>query len=525
MEILSSAGTILFKILDKTMGLTIPHNGVGMIRPIRQRAISKPTSGLLSTQSIRSSCQRPRIWLSKSFNKSTKEIVCRISTQDVNQTKPEVWQWSESKDAVKTYSVFVGILLCGLIPEFQMSKVGDLVYFVSLAVTTIYIGAHRGLNSKERQTITLKQSILAPVMASFALFGSYIIIKYFPDFNFQTLLDVYFFLLASFATIGAFTGPARSVAGKMNMQHTFDIRIPKLLGAVDSEGNTIESLPLFSSDIAVSILGLTLATLDLVSHHGNFTVSNTIACLIAADILQLIGISSFRVASILLVGMLVYDVTWVFASPAAIGENVMLKVATSTDVMNGPTRLIFPKIPGSMGEASSFPFALLGLGDIAIPGLLCCLALRYDASRSIDIGARGRAAAEAILDSISKLTGEESRDEVMNLTGTAAEDAYDRIADMELENRNRSQGETEENVSVMAVSDAVLYNRVYFMSIMTAYVFGLAVAFAANEITGLGQPALLYLVPSCIGALVFTSMSRREFDRLWKFRDLNKSQE
>jgi minor histocompatibility antigen H13 len=510
------------------MGLTIPKiNGVTMISG-KQRVIS---CGLLSTHDIRPQCQRPVLGLQIPYKTPINTSIRCRSTQEVKETAPvpsaEVWQWSESRDAVKTYSVFVGILLCGLIPEFQMSKVGDLVYFVSLAVTTIYIGAHRGLNSKERQTITLKQSILAPVMASLALFGSYILIKYFPDFNLQTLLDVYFFLLASFATIGAFTGPLRSVAEKMQLQHTFDVKVPKFLGAVDSEEHPIESLPLYSSDVVVSALGLTLAVVDLLSHHGNFTVSNTIACLIAADILQLIGISSFRVAGILLVGMLVYDVTWVFASPAAIGENVMLKVATSTDVMNGPTRLIFPKIPGSMGEASSFPFALLGLGDIAIPGLLCCLALRYDASRSIDIGARGRAAAEAILESISRLTGEESRDEVMNLTGTAAEDAYDRIADMELENRNRSQGEgrTEETGYVMTISDAVLYNRVYFMSIMVAYVLGLVAAFAANEITGLGQPALLYLVPSCMGALIFTSMSRKEFDRLWRFRDLSKKQE
>lgn len=493
--------------------------------PPRQRASSKP--GLPSNLWIRPRGDRYILPMNRyTIQSPIKESYRCRSTRQVEETKPEVWQWSESKDAVKTYSVFVGILLCGLIPEFQASKIGDLVYFVSLAVTTIYIGAHRGLNSKERQTISLKQGILAPVMASLSLFSFYLIIKYFPDLSLQTLLDVYFFLLASFATIGAFTGPLRSLGEKTNMQYVFDIKIPKVLGAVDSSGNSIESLPLYSTDVLVSILGLTLATVDLLSHHGNFTVSNTIACLIAADILQLIGISSFRVAGILLVGMLVYDVTWVFASPATIGENVMLKVATS-DVMTGPTRLIFPKIPGSMGEASSFPFALLGLGDIAIPGLLCCLALRYDASRSIDIGARGRAAAEAILKSIASLTGEESGDEVMNITGTAAEDAYDIVADRELENRNRSQGKSasDETEYVLSVSDAVLYNRVYFISIMVAYVFGLVLAFAANEITGLGQPALLYLVPSCMGALVFTSASRKEFDRLWRFRDLGKHRE
>lgn len=41
-----------------------------------------------------------------------------------------------------------------------------------------------------------------------------------------------------------------------------------------------------------------------------------------------------------------------------------------------------------------------GLGDIAVPGLLACLALRFDASRSADIRARGEAAGLALQGSL-----------------------------------------------------------------------------------------------------------------------------
>ena len=34
------------------------------------------------------------------------------------------------------------------------------------------------------------------------------------------------------------------------------------------------------------------------------------------------------------------------------------------------------RIAGGSGEAADFPFSLLGLGDIAVPGILACLALR-----------------------------------------------------------------------------------------------------------------------------------------------------
>jgi len=57
----------------------------------------------------------------------------------------------------------------------------------------------------------------------------------------------------------------------------------------------------------------------------------------------------------------------VFVSPMVVGQNVMLTVATS-DAIVGPTRLLFPKAMGGVGEAADFPFSLLGLGDVAVPG-------------------------------------------------------------------------------------------------------------------------------------------------------------
>lgn len=75
----------------------------------------------------------------------------------------------------------------------------------------------------------------------------------------------------------------------------------------------------------------------------------------------------------------------------------MLSVATS-DVITGPMRLLYPRPEGASDmEAGKFPFSLLGLGDLAVPGLLACLTLRFDASRATDMGARGRAAAEVQL--------------------------------------------------------------------------------------------------------------------------------
>ena len=43
------------------------------------------------------------------------------------------------------------------------------------------------------------QGALAPLVASVSLLGLYLLIKYFPDLSFQAFLDVYFFLIGSFA--------------------------------------------------------------------------------------------------------------------------------------------------------------------------------------------------------------------------------------------------------------------------------------------------------------------------------------
>lgn len=53
-----------------------------------------------------------------------------------------------------------------------------------------------------------------------------------------------------------------------------------------------------------------------------------------------------------------------------------MKVATSLDV---PIKLLWPK---SRTFATEKGFAILGLGDVVVPGLFIALALRYDHARA-----------------------------------------------------------------------------------------------------------------------------------------------
>ena len=60
-----------------------------------------------------------------------------------------------------------------------------------------------------RQCGAYAQGLAAPLFASVALFGGYLLIKNFPAFSFQATLDVYFWLIGSFALAGGLAQPLR----------------------------------------------------------------------------------------------------------------------------------------------------------------------------------------------------------------------------------------------------------------------------------------------------------------------------
>lgn len=56
----------------------------------------------------------------------------------------------------------------------------------------------------------------------------------------------------------------------------------------------------------------------------------------------------------------------------------------------------------------------------------------------------------------------------------------------------------------------------YFGPILLAYAIGLAMANIAVYVMNMGQPALLYLVPCCLGTMVYLGWKRQELRQLWE---------
>ncbi|GFR42654.1 hypothetical protein Agub_g3591, partial [Astrephomene gubernaculifera] len=420
------------------------------------------------------------------------------SSSNENTTGSTDWRWEASDDAVRAYGSLVALLLAGSLPVFHSAKMADVPYFVGLALTTIYIGAHKGLTTRQRQQISLKEGALAPLLASASLFGFYLLLKYLPDLNVQVLLNAYFWALGCFAVGGAAVPLLRRVGGPLGSP-SIRFGLPEGL-LKDEAGNDIRHAQLSPTDILAVALALLLPSAELASGHTNFSLNNLVACLIASDILQLVGPRSFRTAGLLLTGLLLYDVFWVFGSPKVVGDNVMLAVATS-DLVSGPTRILFPRLPGGGSSsleaaAAAFPFSLLGLGDIAVPGLLACLALRYDAFRVTDmraraVGANGTDFAEPIpeLSTTNVAKVETSSSQAQQSQQQQQQEHQESLLNTQRQQHHHNHHNQQQGH--LPVSEVVLQHRTYFTPVLFAYVLGLSAAFVANDVTGLGQPALL----------------------------------
>jgi len=140
------------------------------------------------------------------------------------------------------------------------------------------------------------------------------------------------------------------------------------------------------------------------------------------------------------------------------GTEVMVSVAKNLD---GPIKILLPRSFERDEETGKLKdLSLLGLGDIVIPGFFLALLLRFDAHR-------------------------------------AAEKAGRQVA--------------------CQIHDA--FPKPYFHSALVAYVGGLGTTLFVMLRFNAAQPALLYLVPACLGSSLLCAMVRGEIKELFAYSE------
>merc|ERR1712039_604932 len=105
-------------------------------------------------------------------------------------------------------------------------------------------------------------------------------------------------------------------------------------------------------------------------YRNNDTVGwilqDTIAIMLLLTMQRTLRLPNLKVGTLLLTCTFFFDIFWVFLSPLIFKKSVMIEVATGGGT--GQSVPMVLKIPASFGDLPG-QFKILGLGDVALPGL------------------------------------------------------------------------------------------------------------------------------------------------------------
>ncbi|KAK0531583.1 hypothetical protein OC834_002901 [Tilletia horrida] len=304
------------------------------------------------------------------------------------------------------------------------------------------------------ETLTSEDAWLFPVFGSAVLFGMYLTFRYIDKAYINLLLSAYFGIVGVFAVSTASISGARGIVGRKVWRKMDVYKV-----SISKQGKDIFRTAFTNAHLPFILLSTLLVTYYVITR--NWVASNIVALSLATNAITLMGLDSFRTGMIMLGGLFLYDIFWVF------GTEVMVSVAKNFDA---PIKILWPKnfidvmqhLAGG-GAVSAMPkwaFTMLGLGDIVIPGIFIALALRFD---------QNQAAAKKPSRSFTRFK--------------------------------------------------TSFPKPYFHATMVAYVLGLATTMAVMHVFRAAQPALLYLSPACSAAVALTAVVRGEWSVMWGWSD------
>ncbi|KAF9208361.1 hypothetical protein BGZ49_009053 [Haplosporangium sp. Z 27] len=330
----------------------------------------------------------------------------------------------------------------------------------SMAVLPIYFGSFGSLkkwkNPKDKkkkktddsdddsddeettESMSLEDAYMFPIFGSITLFGLYLVFRYVDKTYVNYLLSAYFGILGVMATTQVGVNCVAPIVKLVGINvDKWHLTLTKKKKELYSAKFTI--LHLIMMVVSVILSGYYVAT-------KNWIASNIFGICFALNAIQLLALDSFKTGMILLSGLFLYDIFWVF------GTEVMVSVAKNFDA---PVKVIFPRLFFGLPASEAYQFAMLGLGDIVIPGVYVALCLRFD----------------------------------QHLAGT----------------KNPNLGRS------------TRFSKPYFTACFIAYVLGLATTMFVMHTFKAAQPALLYLSPACILSVLFTGLVRGEIKEVFSY--------
>ncbi|KAJ8686199.1 hypothetical protein QAD02_021993 [Eretmocerus hayati] len=310
---------------------------------------------------------------------------------------------------------------------------------VIMAILPIFFGSHRSVrHHKEQQkhfetsgekpeTMSRKDAAMFPLISSVALFGLYIFFQIFSKEYINLLLTGYFFFLGVLSLCHLSSPLITSLVPAAIPKTQYHLRLTE-----NSEDMINYKFNLH--DIVCLACCSVVGAWYLLKKH--WIANNLFGIAFAINGVELLHLNNVVTGCILLCGLFIYDIFWVF------GTNVMVTVAKSFEA---PIKLVFPQDLLEKGLHGS-NFAMLGLGDIVVPGIFIALLLRFDHS---------------------------------------------------LKRKSNT----------------------YFYTTFFAYFMGLLVTLLFMQLFNHAQPALLYLVPACLGTPLLVALVKGDLKALFSYED------
>ena len=323
----------------------------------------------------------------------------------------------------------------------------------ALAVIPIVLGSLSSVMdevSKEKENLSANDAYSFPIIGSFCLLGLYLVFKYLEPAYLSLLITAYFSI---FGCVSVAKLAIRSLSFIPALKSLMD-SFAKFHFSFKREEEQVVSFSFSLFDVAVFIASAAFTAVYACNKH--WIMNNVFGEAFATTAITLIGLESFSVGLIMLAGLFVYDIFWVF------GTNVMVSVAKNLDA---PIKLLFPKNIFAYSSQQKNDFALLGLGDIVVPGIFIALCLKFDHFLA---GNRGKAA---------------------------------------------------------VANGDFSFAKPYFIAGLVAYAIGLTTTIVVMHTFKAAQPALLYLSPACGLAPLVTALMRGELGELFAFSLAPKAEE
>jgi len=374
---------------------------------------------------------------------------------------------------------YIGILLLLVLPNFLPVPV-----FVQVLTSTffiIYIGSHNSVQSQQNRrgkptdVMQTKDVAMFPIIGSCVLFGLYLVFKFLNKDYVNLLLRIYFFFFGVLALgnqICVLWGGVlprkllETLEGKSYRIRLPTINIPFITTPPKKDAPPVnpEDEMLILSNLEVIAMAISGAIGCWYVTTSHWASSNLFGIAFSIQGIELLSLGTYQNGCILLGGLFVYDIFWVF------GTEVMVTVAKSFEA---PIKLLFPQV--TAGE----PPSMLGLGDIVIPGILIALLLRFD---------------------YFMLSRQPLTDEQLHTSASP----------FDLAEGGKPRGP-------WWTMDWGL--KPYFWSVMVWYVIGLATTLGCMYFFKAAQPALLYLVPACLGSSAYTAWRRQQWIALHNYKE------